>query len=88
MSWRSDAGRFYLDGRPVHAGDAVELNAVNWGRWVRGRIETENGGRVALFYHNDAAMPNPVALVAAVAPSRGHQGTIRGGAFRWPAGGR
>ena len=43
LTWIDD--RWHLNGRPIHAGDCMELRGGG-GKWIPVRIESSNRGRV------------------------------------------
>jgi hypothetical protein len=47
LTWIDD--RWRLDGKGIHAGDGMEMRFPD-GTWIRGRIESQDVGRVLLFY--------------------------------------
>ena len=47
LTWKND--RWHLDGKGIHAGDGAEYRFPD-GFWERGRFESQDGGRVLLFY--------------------------------------
>lgn len=47
LVWKE--GRYHLDGKPMHAGDAMKMLTDHFG-WIFGRIETESRGQ-DLYFH-------------------------------------
>ena len=41
--------RWHLDGKGIHAGDGMEYRFPD-GEWIGGRLESQDCGRVLLFY--------------------------------------